>query len=125
MIEQPLREIIEENVSEGLVPERHGASVLNAESPTDEANRFLVGIDCGDITVEGTDLQDFEVAEDLAGYSVMVKGVVAHKMGDEKEPGEFDGWYIGRESHGLPRPYLLLSPGRVYRKDARSSEVQD
>jgi len=93
---------------------RHDASVLNAEIPSDEANRLLVDLEAGNARLERINMLDYEVEERLSGYTVMIIGSVAHRINDD--PQEFDGWFIGEEYHGGPHPILLLSPDRVFAK---------
>jgi hypothetical protein len=94
--------------------DRHQASVLNSEYPSDQARRLLQDLDNGHALIVRTDTRDFEVAANLGDYGVFVEGRIVHK--NEAEPGEFDGWFIGEERYGLSHPLLLLEPTRVFER---------
>jgi hypothetical protein len=95
---------------------RHDASVLNAESPSDEADHFFVENLVGNAIIEHVDRFAYVLEEKLADYTIVILGKVRHEI--KNEPQEFDGWFIGEEHYGMTNPILLLHSGRVFQHDS-------
>jgi len=94
---------------------RHGLSVLNTGELSEAAARAWRAARAGQLEAEDVSPRDYQVAEDLRGWTVLPVARIIHKHGDGQS-GEFDGWYLGEEYHGGPHPILLLPPAMVSRK---------
>jgi hypothetical protein len=89
---------------------RHGLSVLNTGELSEAAARAWRAARAGQLETEDVSPRDYQVAEDLRGWTVLPVARIIHKHGDGQS-GEFDGWYLGGlrlQALGDGRPLRLL-----------------
>ncbi len=92
-------------------PQRHGFEVLNAEEPSEITARFNLADNNDEIKLENVDGKYDLLDTKLAGYTIKIYYRIKHKVGET--PGEFDGMYVGDESHSMPHPLLLIPSDQV------------